>query len=58
MVIKNCSVIIVTIRIKTNQPTDRLSSLTCYVVFLSHLQLEEYKYKYFQNMNLSFISFN
>jgi len=35
----------VTIRVKASQPTDRLSSLTCYVVFLVHLQSEENKYE-------------
>jgi hypothetical protein len=45
LLIKNCFLIIVTIRVKTCQPTNRLSSLTCYVVFLFHLQFEENKYK-------------
>jgi hypothetical protein len=44
MLIKNCSVMIITINVKASQPTDRLSSLTCYVVFLSHFQFAEYKY--------------
>jgi hypothetical protein len=45
MLIKNCSVIVVTIRVRASQPTDRLSSLTCYLVLLVHLQFEENKYK-------------
>jgi len=48
----------VTTRVKASQPTVTQSSMTFYVMFLIHLHLEEYKYKYIPNMNLSCISFN